>query len=69
MAANIMWAWVMTIPATAIIAWTAFTLLHWWAESRGVQRVAWAVPPRHPSIYSSLGSGDAGLGAPDCPKD
>ena len=28
MAANIMWAWVMTIPAAALIAWAAFTVLH-----------------------------------------
>jgi PiT family inorganic phosphate transporter len=28
MAANILWAWVMTIPATAAIAWAAFTVLH-----------------------------------------
>jgi PiT family inorganic phosphate transporter len=29
MAANILWAWVMTIPATAAIAWVAFTVMHW----------------------------------------
>ena len=27
-AKNIVWAWVMTIPAAAIIAWLSFTLLH-----------------------------------------
>ena len=27
-AANIMWAWVFTIPASAIIAWLAFSILH-----------------------------------------
>jgi phosphate/sulfate permease len=29
MAANIMWAWVMTVPATATVAWITFTVLHW----------------------------------------
>jgi inorganic phosphate transporter, PiT family len=27
-AANIVWAWVLTIPAAAIIAWLSFFLLH-----------------------------------------
>ncbi len=27
-AANIMWAWVLTIPAAAVMAWLAFSLLH-----------------------------------------
>jgi PiT family inorganic phosphate transporter len=30
-AANIVWAWVLTIPMTAAIAWLSFMLLHWLA--------------------------------------
>jgi len=28
-AANIVWAWVLTIPMAATIAWLSFSLLHW----------------------------------------
>jgi PiT family inorganic phosphate transporter len=28
LAANIVWAWVLTIPASAVIAWLCFAALH-----------------------------------------